>query len=338
MANLELQTAEGDLWDDQQRATALLKEKAEIEEILSRYNTIATSLANLQELYPVAKAEEDPEMLTMLMQEAEKLTPLVDQYKIECLFSDPNDQSDCFLEINAGSGGTESCDFASMLLRMYLRWAEKHKFTAEMLSSVDGDEAGFRSVSIKLQGHNAYGWAKTESGVHRLVRMSPFNANGKRQTSFASVWVYPVVDETIEINIDEKDLRIDTYRSSGAGGQHINKTDSAVRITHFPTGIVVQCQNERSQIQNRQQAMAMLKARLIMLEKSKRLAEKDKLNAQKTDNGWGYQIRSYVMQPYQLVKDLRSGYERTDIQNVLDGDLDDLISSNLIRLSSSTIA
>lgn len=279
----------------------------------------------------MAKADNDLALQQTIHQELLELITLSENYKIECLFADELDHYDCFLDINAGQGGTDSCDFVSMLLRMYLRWAETHGFHTELISSVDGDEAGLRSVSIKLTGLNAFGWSKTESGVHRLVRISPFNANGKRQTSFAGVWVYPVVDENIAIEIAEKDLRIDTYHSSGAGGQHVNTTDSAVRITHLPTGIVVQCQNERSQIQNRRTAMSMLKSRLLLLERQKRAAETQKLNAQKTDNSWGYQIRSYVLHPYQLVKDLRSGYERTDIQTVLDGDLDDLISSNLVQ-------
>lgn len=219
-----------------------------------------------------------------------------------------------------------------MLYRMYLRWAEAHKFKAEIMSELGGEEAGIKSATIKISGYNAYGWCKTESGVHRLVRISPFNAAGKRQTSFASVWVYPEIDDNIEVEINEKDLRIDTYRASGAGGQHVNKTDSAVRITHLPTGIVVQSQNDRSQHRNRAECFAMLKSRLYEIEMQKRQAETDAFNAGKTDNGWGHQIRSYVLHPYQMVKDLRTGYETSNTQGVLNGDLDDFMSARLKQL------
>lgn len=327
-----MQSQQEDFWQDKERAATLLKQKSEAEETLGRYRHLQQGYEDGQSLYELAKLENDTDTLQAVWQDLQQLYMESENYKIECLFADPLDHADCFMDINAGQGGTDSCDFVSMLLRMYLHWAEQqHHFGTELISSVDGDEAGLRSVCIKLTGLNAFGWSKTESGVHRLVRMSPFNAAGKRQTSFASVWVYPVVDESIEVNIAEKDLRIDTYHSSGAGGQHVNTTDSAVRITHLPTGIVVQCQNERSQIQNRQTAMNVLRSRLIMLERQKREAEIAKTNAQKTDNSWGYQIRSYVLHPYQMVKDLRSGYERSDIQNVLNGDLDDIISSNLMQ-------
>ena len=250
--------------------------------------------------------------------------------EIEALLNGEADANDTFLEVHAGAGGTESCDWASMLARMYVRWAEKSGYKVEMQSETPGEEAGIKSVTYKVSGHNAYGWLKSESGVHRLVRISPFNSGGKRQTSFSSVWVYPVVDEKIEIEIDDKDLRIDTYRASGAGGQHVNKTDSAVRITHLPTNIVVQCQNDRSQLKNRAEAMKMLKSRLFELEMRKKQEEKDQINSGKTDNGWGHQIRSYVMHPYQMVKDLRTGYEIKNYQKVLDGELDGFIESFLM--------
>ena len=253
----------------------------------------------------------------------------VEKLKVECLFSGEADANSCFLEIHSGAGGTDSQDWAEMLLRMYLRWAETHGFTYTIISETAGEEAGLKAVTIKLTGHNAYGWAKTESGVHRLVRISPFNSAGKRQTSFSSVWVFPVVDDSIEIDIEEKDLRIDTFRASGAGGQHVNTTDSAVRITHLPTNIVAQCQNNRSQHRNRAEAMTMLKARLYEMELKKKEDAIQENNAGKTDNSWGHQIRSYVLHPYQMVKDLRTGVETAQTNQVLDGDLDNFITAAL---------
>jgi peptide chain release factor 2 len=253
----------------------------------------------------------------------------VQDAKIELLLSGPNDSRNCFIDINAGSGGTESHDWAGMMIRMYLRFAEKLGFKAHVVSLIDGEEAGIKSCTISVQGHNAYGWLKTESGVHRLVRISPFNAAGKRMTSFSSCWVYPEVDDDIDISVEEKDLRIDTYRASGAGGQHVNTTDSAVRITHIPTNIVVTCQNERSQHKNKASAMKMLKAKLHNLEIQKREAEINLQNASKSENSWGHQIRSYVLQPYQMVKDLRTDYESSDIQKVLDGELKDFVTKAL---------
>lgn len=247
----------------------------------------------------------------------------------ECLFSGAMDGNNCFLEINAGAGGTESHDWASIMMRMYLRFAERMGFKPEIINIISGEEAGIKSCCIKITGNMAYGWLKTESGVHRLVRISPFNAAGKRMTSFASCWVYPEVDDNIDITIEEKDLRIDTYRSSGAGGQHVNTTDSAVRITHIPTNIVTQCQSDRSQHRNKAEAMRMLKARLFELEMQKKNDEINKQNAEKTEIGWGHQIRSYVLQPYQLVKDLRTDYETSDTGGVLDGDLEKFVSASL---------
>ncbi len=233
------------------------------------------------------------------------------------------------MEVHAGAGGTESCDWAVMLLRMYLRWAESHGFSTEIIQETKGEETGVKSVTIKICGANAYGWAKTESGVHRLVRISPFDSAARRHTSFASAWVYPAIDQSIEINIDEKDLRIDTFRASGAGGQHVNKTDSAIRITHIPTNIVVQCQSSRSQHKNRAEAYDMLRARMYELELRKQEEAKDAANAHKTDIGWGHQIRSYVLHPYQMIKDLRTGFETSNTNAVLDGDLDGFIMESL---------
>lgn len=260
-------------------------------------------------------AQEAENQLNILVLQAQRL-------QLETLLSGEADNNDCFIEINAGAGGTEAQDWAQILARMYSRWAENRKYKLEILDENPGEEAGIKSITFKIMGHQAYGWLKTESGVHRLVRISPFDANARRHTSFASIWVYPVIDDSIEVEIEDKDLRVDTYRASGAGGQHVNKTESAIRITHLPTGVVVQCQSDRSQHRNRAQAMAMLKARLYELELRKR---EEKLNAQtanKTDIGWGHQIRSYVLQPYQMVKDSRTGVEKGNAHAVLDGDID----------------
>ncbi len=258
-----------------------------------------------------------------------KLQKRAAKLELETLLSGEADTNDTYLEVHAGAGGTESQDWAAMLLRMYVRWAEQRGFKVEVIEENAGEEAGIKSATVLIKAHNAYGWAKTESGVHRLVRISPFDSNARRHTSFASVWVYPVVDDNIEIDINESDCRIDTYRASGAGGQHVNTTDSAVRITHQPTGIVVQCQNERSQHKNRATAWSMLRARLYELELQKREEEAADQAASKTDIGWGHQIRSYVLQPYQLVKDLRTGVESTNPSAVLDGDLDRFIEASL---------
>ena len=259
----------------------------------------------------------------------EKLRAEAAQRELESLLSGEADANDCYLEVHAGAGGTEAQDWAEMLLRMYARWAEAHGYKVEWLEESGGEEAGLKSATVTIRGPDAYGWLKTESGVHRLVRISPFDSNARRHTSFASVWVYPVVDDKIEVEINDKDLRIDTYRSSGAGGQHVNKTDSAVRITHLPSGIVVQCQSERSQHQNRAHAFAMLRARLYEAELQRREAVTEAMNATKTDIGWGHQIRSYVLQPYQMVKDLRTGVETGNTSAVLDGDIDRFLAAAL---------
>jgi len=318
-----------DLWDSPQIAQTLLKEKSLLENNVGNYQKMATSLQDSIDLSEMADLEGDEAMLDEVEANLKSLETITAKFETECLFSGEADSNSCFLEINAGAGGTESHDWASMMMRMYLRFAERLKFKAEIIHMLSGEDAGIKSCTIKITGFQAYGWFKTESGVHRLVRISPFNAAGKRMTSFASAWVFPEVDENIDIVIDEKDLRIDTYRSSGAGGQHVNTTDSAVRITHIPTNIVVQCQNDRSQHKNKAECMKMLKARLYEAELQKREAAAAGQNASKTDNSWGHQIRSYVLQPYQMVKDLRTSVETSDTQGVLDGDLERFVSASL---------
>ena len=287
------------------------------------------SQTDLEELAELSASQDDNASLDEIYSQLTELQIQVKRAELEALLSGEVDANDTFLEIHSGSGGTEAQDWAEMLLRMYSRWADAHKYKIEYLEETEGDVAGIKSATIKISGHNAYGWLKSESGVHRLVRISPFDSNARRHTSFASVGVYPVIDDSIEITINESDCRVDTYRASGAGGQHINKTDSAVRITHLPTGIVVQCQNQRSQFQNRDAAWKMLKARLYEIELKKR---EDKANEQRDnqgDNGWGYQIRSYVLQPYKMVKDLRTEVETSDTKAVLDGDIDIFLNAAL---------
>ncbi|MFM8940097.1 MAG: peptide chain release factor 2, partial [Phenylobacterium sp.] len=279
----------------------------------------------------LADEEGDEASLEEARQQLKAIRERAGRAELEALLSGEADGNDAFLEVNSGAGGTESCDWAGMLLRMYTRWANAHGMSVEFLEETPGDQAGIKSATIQIKGANAYGWLKTEAGVHRLVRISPFDAAAKRHTSFASVWVYPVVDDTIVIDINPSDVRTDTYRASGAGGQHINKTDSAVRLTHVPTGVVVACQTGRSQHQNREEAWRMLRARLYELELQKREAEAQALQDQKADIGWGHQIRSYVLQPYQMVKDLRTQVETSDTQGVLDGDLDAFMGASLAQ-------
>ncbi len=290
---------------------------------------IESALKDNREYSDLAKIENDAQLLKDTEKNLLILKKDSDSFEVECLFSGETDLNNCFVDINAGAGGTDSCDFGLMLLRMYERFANLKKFKVEIVSMMDGEEAGIRSATIKISGRFAYGWMKTESGVHRLVRISPFNANGKRQTSFTSVWAYPEVDDEIEIVIEEKDLRVDTFRASGAGGQHVNKTDSAVRMTHLPTNIVVQCQSDRSQIRNRAECMKMLKSRLFEMEIKKKKDVLAATESQKTDNSWGHQIRSYVLHPYQLVKDLRTDFETGNIQAVLDGEIEGFIKAAL---------
>lgn len=281
------------------------------------------------ELIEMGEAEGDASIVTDAEAALKRLKKSSEILQLKSLLSGEADGNDAYLEVNSGAGGTEACDWASILFRMYTRWAEQHGYKISLIDRNDGEEAGIKSVTVQISGEDAYGWLKSESGVHRLVRISPFDSNARRHTSFASVIVSPVVDDRIEIEILDKDLKVDTYRASGAGGQHVNRTDSAVRITHLPTGIVVACQNERSQHKNRAQAMDMLKAKMYEAELKKKEMAADAQYDSKTDIGWGHQIRSYVLQPYQMIKDLRTGVERTDAQTVLDGDLDDFLHASL---------
>lgn len=317
------------LWDDQSRAQQILKERDSLQRSISQIQDIETSLKDNRDLLELAEMEEDEAIINEAEKNLKGLEELGARLQLETLLSGEADSNNCFLEINAGAGGTEAQDWASMLARMYTRWAEASNFKVELIEESPGDEAGIKSMTIKITGYQAYGWLKTESGVHRLVRISPFDSNARRHTSFASVWVYPEVDDSIDVVIEEKDLRIDTYRASGAGGQHVNKTESAIRITHLPTNIVVQCQNDRSQHRNRAQAMAMLKARLYELELRRREEQANAANSMKTEIGWGHQIRSYVLQPYQMVKDLRTGFEKGNAYGVLDGDIDGFLEASL---------
>jgi peptide chain release factor 2 len=306
-----------------------MRERQQIETALGAFDRIASELDDHLTLAALGEEEGDDAIVAEAEEALRKLRQEAHTREVEALLSGEADGNDAYLEIHAGAGGTESQDWAQMLERMYMRWAEGRDYKVELIGENYGEEAGIKSATVLIKGLNAYGWLKTESGVHRLVRISPFDSNARRHTSFASVWVYPAVDENIEIEIDDKDVRIDTYRASGAGGQHVNTTDSAVRITHEPTGIVVQCQNERSQHKNRATAWAMLRARLYEAELKRREEEALAAAASKSEIGWGHQIRSYVLQPYQLVKDLRTGVENTNPPAVLDGDIDGFIEAAL---------
>ncbi|MEO5364333.1 MAG: peptide chain release factor 2 [Magnetococcus sp. DMHC-8] len=319
------------LWTRPVEAKRLMREKRELEKTIGEWETLERELHDSRELYQMAEEEGDTVLLEEITRQAGTLLQRVDALELQRMLSGELDISNAFLEIHPGAGGTESQDWAEMLLRMYLRWCDAHGYRAEISDYQPGDEAGCKSVSVRIEGEFAYGYLKTEGGVHRLVRISPFDAAARRHTSFSSVYVYPEVDETIQVDIEEKDLRIDTFRASGAGGQHVNKTSSAVRITHFPTGIVVQCQNGRSQHRNKDEAMQMLKSRLYQLEMDKRAEESQAVNDAKSDIGWGHQIRSYVLHPYRMVKDLRTGVEKGNADAVLDGDLDDFLRAALAR-------
>jgi peptide chain release factor 2 len=308
-----------------------MRERTELEESLGSLKHLESELQDAITLIELAEAEHDEVSEKEGLDQLKALKADAERRQVEALLSGEADANDTYIEVHAGAGGTESCDWANMLFRMYARWAERHKFKVEIIEATAGDEAGLKSGTMLVKGHNAHGWAKTESGVHRLVRISPFDSNARRHTSFASVWVYPVIDDRIEIDVKESDCRIDTYRSSGAGGQHVNKTDSAVRITHIPSGIVVACQSERSQHKNRATAWNMLRARLYEQELEKREAAANAAEAAKTDIGWGHQIRSYVLQPYQLVKDLRTGMTSGSPADVLDGDLDSFMQASLAQ-------
>jgi peptide chain release factor 2 len=316
------------LWNDPARAQKLMRDRQSLADAIGRVRSFSQDLSDNVELIELGEAEGDADVVKEAEAALKALKEKAAQAEIEALLDGEADGNDTFLEINAGAGGTESCDWAAMLARMYVRWAEQHGYTVELQSENPGEEAGIRSAAYKISGPNAYGWLKSESGVHRLVRISPYDSAARRHTSFSSVWVYPVVDDNIEIEVNPSDIRIDTYRSSGAGGQHVNTTDSAVRITHIPTGIVV-TSSEKSQHQNRDIAMKALKSRLYQMELDKRNAAINEAHEAKGEAGWGNQIRSYVLQPYQMVKDLRTGYETSDTQGVLDGDLDGFMSATL---------
>ncbi|MGB8181543.1 MAG: peptide chain release factor 2 [Stellaceae bacterium] len=321
-----------DFWNNSDRAQQLMRERTRLEKGVGGYRRIEQELSDTIALAEMAEAEGDQAMLDEAQKALAKLRDEVKERELDSLLSGEADGNDAYLEVHAGAGGTEAQDWAEMLLRMYIRWAEQHGYKVEWIEESAGEGAGVKSATVRVIGENAYGWLKTESGVHRLVRISPFDANARRQTSFASVWVYPVVDDKINVEVQDKFLRVDTYRSSGAGGQHVNKTDSAVRMTYTFPGqepVVVACQSERSQHQNRAKAMAMLKARLYENELQKREAQAAAMNATKTDIGWGHQIRSYVLQPYQMVKDLRTGVEIGNTGAVLDGDLDRFLKASL---------
>ncbi|WP_321503871.1 peptide chain release factor 2 [Breoghania sp.] len=318
-----------DFWNDPTKARKLMSERQYLEENIGAVRRMESELSDNLELIELGEMEEDASVVEEAEASLKALKLESDRRQVETLLSGEADGNDCYVEIHAGAGGTESQDWANMMLRMYVRWAEQHGYKTEIMEIHAGEEAGIKSATVQIKGPNAYGWLKTEAGVHRLVRISPYDSQARRHTSFASVWCYPVIDDSIDIDINESDCRIDTYRASGAGGQHVNTTDSAVRITHNPTGIVVQCQNERSQHKNRATAWDMLKARLYELELQKREEKANADAAAKTDIGWGHQIRSYVLQPYQMVKDLRTGVEKTSPGDVLDGDLDDFMEAAL---------
>jgi len=326
----EIETLEQDptFWNDQEQASKIGKEKNRLLGRKNKFEKANEALSDANELFEMATDEKDEETIESLFEDANTLEDIIKQTEIEVMLSGDDDGSNAIVTIHPGAGGTESCDWASMLYRMYLRWAERKGFKVEVLDYQTGDEAGIKDVSFIISGVNAYGYLKVENGIHRLVRISPFDSNAKRHTSFTSVMVSPEIDDDIDIEVEDKDIRIDTYRASGAGGQHVNKTESAIRITHIETGIVVQCQNDRSQHKNKASAMKMLKSRLYELELEKQMAEKQGIA--KSEIGWGHQIRSYVMQPYQQVKDTRSGIGYSNIDAILDGDLDKLLEDVLI--------
>lgn len=319
-----------DLWNDAAKAQKLMRERQVLVDAMATHKSIKQDLSDTVELIELGEMEGDDEVVAEAEESLMALALTAAEKELEALLNGEADSNDTFLEIHSGAGGTESCDWASMLARMYVRWAEKRGYNVDMQSETPGEEAGTKSVTYKISGLNAYGWLKSESGVHRLVRISPFDSAAKRHTSFCSVWIYPVVDDNIEVEVNPADIRIDTYRSSGAGGQHVNTTDSAVRITHHPTGIVV-TSSEKSQHQNRDIAMKALKSRLYQMELDRRNAAINEAHESKGDAGWGNQIRSYVLQPYQMVKDLRTGHETSDTKGVLDGDLDAFMAATLAQ-------
>ena len=325
------ETQATNLWDDREKAEKLFKEKNYLEKSITSILSLETEIFDVEELLKIGLQEKDEIIVKEAEENIVELLEICEKKQLESLLSGEADANDCYIEIHPGAGGTEAQDWANMLSRMYQRWAENKNFKKEILEETNGEEAGIKSITMRFNGYNAYGWTKTESGIHRLVRISPFDSASRRHTSFASVWVYPVVDDKIDIQVEEKDLRVDTYRSSGAGGQHVNTTDSAVRITHLPSGIAVQCQSDRSQHRNRASAMNMLKARLYERELQKREEEAGAISSEKTEIGWGNQIRSYVLHPYHMVKDLRTNVEKGNTQSVLDGEIDLFIEAALTK-------
>ena len=320
---------EPDFWNDAARATRISKEIKNLKDTVEEYNKLSASYEDIQTLIELGYEEEDSDLIPEIREMLESFTKELESMRIQILLSGEYDSYDAILTLHAGAGGTESCDWCGMLYRMYSKWADKKGFSMEVLDYLDGDEAGIKSVTVQINCMNAYGYLKSEKGVHRLVRISPFNAQGKRQTSFVSCDVMPDIEEDVDVEINEEDLRIDTYRSSGAGGQHINKTSSAIRITHLPTGIVVQCQNERSQHMNKDKAMQMLKAKLYMLKQQENAEKLSDIRGEVKEIGWGNQIRSYVLQPYTMVKDYRTEEETGNVSAVLDGDIDNFIGAYL---------
>ncbi|MGQ0664866.1 MAG: peptide chain release factor 2 [Pseudomonadota bacterium] len=331
LAELNARAGDPALWDDPAKAQAVLRERAHLDKAIASCKALERDFDEALGLIELGEAEGEQDVVRDAEAALRALRESAAQRGVEALLSGEADANDAFVEIHAGAGGTESQDWAQMLLRMYMRWAEAHGYKVEFLEESPGEEAGIKSATLKVIGANAYGWLKTESGVHRLVRISPFDANARRHTSFASVWVFPVIDDAIAIEINDNDLRVDTYRASGAGGQHVNRTESAVRITHIPTNIVVACQSDRSQHRNRATAMAMLRARMFEAELQKREAAARAEHEAKSEIGWGHQIRSYVLQPYQMVKDLRTSVETSDPAGVLDGDLDRFLEASLMQ-------
>ncbi len=323
---------ENNFWQDKSNSQKIIKEKKLYEDLLNSYDNSVKSVNELHELNELALEEKNQTILDEVLESLKKLKKLAKINETKCFLSNETDSMSCYLEIHAGAGGTESQDWGEMLRRMYLKWSVLKGFKSQLISEHKGDEAGIKSSTIKIEGDYVFGWLKSESGIHRLVRISPFDSGARRHTSFASVWVYPVVDKNIDIEIIEKDLRIDTYRSSGAGGQHVNTTDSAVRITHLPSKIVVQCQNERSQHKNKDTCMNMLKARLYDFEVKKREKESQNIESSKSEIGWGHQIRSYVLHPYRMVKDNRTNFESSNPDKILDGEIDDFLESSLYKI------
>ena len=330
---LDAAMEEPDFWNDPAKSTKTVKEAKNLKDIVQEYHDLERDYADAGMMIELANEENDLSMVEEIAAMVNEITVKIDELKISTLLSGEYDDSNAILRLNAGAGGTESCDWCSMLYRMYSKWADRKGFTTEVLDLLDGDEAGIKSVTFQINGTNAYGLLRSEHGIHRLVRISPFNAQGKRQTSFVSCDVMPDIEEDLDVDINPDDLRIDTYRSSGAGGQHINKTSSAIRITHIPTGVVVQCQNERSQFQNKDKAMQMLKAKLFLLKQQANVEKLSDIRGEVKDNAWGSQIRSYFLQPYKLVKDLRTGCEMGNADAVLDGDLDKFITAYLTWMS-----